>query len=967
MKLLFTSLFLSLSLFIHAQSGTIRGSVFDKGTSEPMIGAYVLIPDSPYGAMTDLDGKFSFIAPPGTYNLRVSSISYATITIENVVVKASEVTLLENIQLSESSLELKEVVISAEAVRTSEVAILAIKQKSAVMLDGISSAQIQKAGDSNAAEAAKRVTGVSIEDGKYIYVRGLGDRYTKTTLNNMDIPGLDPDRNSLQMDIFPSNLIDNIMVSKNFMPEMPADFTGGLLNVETKDFPEKKIFNVSVSTAFNPQVHFNPDFITYEGGATDFLGFDDGTRDLPTAARRTVIPTPISGASSQEVNDFVRSFNPVLNTERRTSVMDFGVNVSLGNQFIIGSKRDSTIKSGNKWAYIFSASYKSDYRYYDEVNFGEYQRPIDPTVYEMNYATVQEGVMGERSTLIGLLGGLAYKTQRSKVRLTVMRLQSGESRAGQFSIDNNGEAVGQSGYFAVADNLEYNQRSMTNALLHGNHVSEDSKWELDWRISPTLSVSDDPDIRRTAFTITPNLITFNAGAGGNPTRIWRSLSEINANAKVDLTRNYKYKGKDAKLRFGSSHLYKQREYEILFFDVQFFGSQSWTVADPSQVLNPENIFPNSPNNIYYQSGNANPNPNAYESNVNNTAFYVSNEMNLTSQLKTIFGVRAEYFVQRHTGRDQRYASGDLVNGRSLNNEKVLDALDFFPSVNFIYALNEKQNLRASYSKTIARPSFKELSYAQIIDPITNRIFNGSLFTYSDWDGRLVETRIDNMDLRWEMFMPQGELLSLSVFYKRFDNPIELVRIPEQQTSTEFQPRNVGDGQLLGVEIEGRKSLKFISPALKNFSISTNITLVESRIEMSDREFNSRLGYEKEGETITNIRAMAGQSPIVINGGLQYRADSLGFEAGLFYNVKGQTLYIVGAGLFPDIYIEPFHSLNFSLNKKFGKEQNSAIDFRITNILDDRIETFYQSFQAEQQVFSSINPGRTFSISYSHRF
>jgi hypothetical protein len=159
----------------------------------------------------------------------------------------------------------------------------------------------------------------------------------------------------------------------------------------------------------------------------------------------------------------------------------------------------------------------------------------------------------------------------------------------------------------------------------------------------------------------------------------------------------------------------------------------------------------------------------------------------------------------------------------------------------------------------------------------------------------------------------------------------------------------------------------ISPKLKNFSVSTNITLVESRIEMSDREFNSRLGYEKEGETITNIRAMAGQSPVVINAGLQYRADSLGLEAGLFYNVKGQTLYIVGAGLFPDIYYEPFHSLNFSLNKKFGKEQNSAIDFRIANILDDRIETFYQSFQAEQQVFSSINPGRTFSISYSHRF
>ncbi len=150
------------------------------------------------------------------------------------------------------------------------------------MMGGISAAQIQLAGDGTAVEAAKRVTGVTIEGGKYVYVRGLGDRYSKTMLDNMNIPGLDPDRNTLQMDIFPTDLINNITVVKNFTADLPADFRGGLVNLEIKDFPDEKIFDVSVGVGFNPSMHLNSDYLGYQGGNTDFLGFDDGTRALPT-------------------------------------------------------------------------------------------------------------------------------------------------------------------------------------------------------------------------------------------------------------------------------------------------------------------------------------------------------------------------------------------------------------------------------------------------------------------------------------------------------------------------------------------------------------------------------------------------------------------------------------------------------------------------------------------------------------
>lgn len=966
-KTVFILIIACLTIFqAQAQKGKIRGTVYEEATGETLVGVAVMIEGTFTGTTTDLDGQFTLEVDPGTYNLQLSYISYSPMLIKDVVVKSNEVAFLDNLIMKESAQELMEVVIKAEAVRTNEAAMLTIKKKSTAMIDGISASKIQLTGDNTAVEAAKRVTGVSVEDGKYVYVRGLGDRYSKTTLNNVDIPGLDPDRNSLQMDIFPTSLINNIMISKNFTADMPADFTGGLLNIETKDFPEQRIISVSASVGYNPSMHFNPDYLTYKGSSTDFLGYDDGKRALQPRATQPNIPTPISGASKEEVNEFVRGFNSQLATTRQTSPMDYSASFTIGDQIDIAGK-NKTKQRDPKLGYIFSLSYKSDYKYYDDVVLSEYQRYIDPDIYEMRYATIQTGEIGEHSVLIGGLAGLAFKTKLSKYRLTAMRLQNGESRAGKFFINNDGSAVGQSGYFAGSDNLEYNQRALSNVLLNGVHLFEASQWEIDWRLSGTLSSSDDPDIRKTAFTYQEIDTLFSAGAGGNPSRIWRNLDEINTTAKIDITKKYELFGNEAKLKFGVSHTYKSRDYQILFYNVQFFGSQSWPNPDPAHVLDSINLYPNKPNSIYYQSGNRDPNPNEYQANVNNLAGYISQEFNITAQLRAIIGVRVENFVQRYTGRDQAYSGGDTINGKNLVNAKVLESTDLFPSINFIYALTESQNLRASYSRTIARPSFKELSYAQILDPLSNRIFNGSLFVYPTWDGHLIETRIDNVDLRWEWFLEAGQMFSVSAFYKKFKDPIELVRIPEQQTSTEYQTRNMGDGQLYGLEFEFRKDLNFISQQLKHFNLSGNLTLVSSSIDMSETEYNSRVTYKKTGETVKDTRVMAGQSPYVINAGFTYSNPDIGLDAGLFYNVKGATLSIVGTGLFPDIYIVPYNSLNFGLNKKVGASQNTVIDFKISNILNQKVESYYRSYEAEQQLYSSFNPGLSFSIGVSHRF
>jgi TonB-dependent receptor len=960
------SVLIAFCFSVQAQNGIVRGKVIDGTSGKPAISATVRITNDKVSkiATSDLDGAFSFTVPVGVYELSISLVGFDNSKVTGINVKTNDATVLPDVTLTLASSQLKEFVVTSQRLqKVSEESLTVFKRKSLVMLDGISSAKMKLIGDGTAVEAAKRVTGVSIEGGRYVYVRGLGDRYSKSTLNGLDIPGLDPDRNSLQMDIFPTALIDNITVVKNFLPNLPADFTGGLLNIETNDFPTRKIFNISASMSYNPDMHFKNNFLSGNKGGQDWLGMDDGTRALPAlASGSNPIPTPVSGGTPSAVNSFVKSFSPDLGAQTTNSFSDFTFGFSVGDQINLNKKGNSGSK---KLGYVAALSYRFDQRLYENVQYGESQKNINQNASEMVIANNLTGRMGEENVLIGALAGLAYKTNFSKIKFNVLRLQSGEHRAGKFDVFNNSDGVGQSGYIATSDNIEYGERSVTNFQLSGAHVLGKSGWKLDWAAGTTASKSTDPDIRKTAFTIDPGRTYFNAGAGGNPSRIWRYLDETNTSFKLDLEKKFSAKNT---IRFGGLYLMKERNYEIRQFNIQFFGSQQpvW-VNDPSLVLIDRNIYPSAFNNIYYVSGNNKINSNAYNSTVNNVAAYVLDELDVTASLKAIVGVRLEKYQQFHTGRDQRYASGDIVGGRNLENAKVLDNMNLFPSVNLIQKFGLKTNLRGSYTRTTARPSFKELSFAQILDPLTNRIFNGSLFPYDDWAGKLVPTMIDNLDIRWEKFYSGSEILSFSLFYKRFTDPIELVRIPQQQTSTEYQPRNVGNANLFGAEVEINKSLSFISSTLEKISFNTNITVVQSSVTMTDLEFNARKAYEKSGENLKSTRKMAGQSPYIVNAGFTYTDSDKGISSGLFYNVKGATLTIVGSGLFPDVYTLPYHNLNFSFNKTFGKDKKFNFNFRTDNILNDNIDLVFRAYNAKDQVFSSLSPRRSFTVGFSYKF
>ncbi|MGC9344449.1 MAG: carboxypeptidase-like regulatory domain-containing protein, partial [Bacteroidales bacterium] len=509
----FIAFFLLLFLKASSQQGTIRGTVFDAATGEFLPGVTIYISEIQKGTITDLDGKFSLAAQAGTYSLRVSFISYETINIEDIEVKSGEVTVLDDMGLQVAKMDISEVTITASAIRNTENALLAMKKKSSNLMDGISAVNLRKIGDSDAASSIKRIPGVSLEGGKYVYVRGLGDRYTKTILNGVDIPGLDPDRNSLQMDIFPTNIIDNIIVHKSFSAELPADFTGGVIDIAIKDFPEEKKAGVSFSAGYNPNSHFIDDYLSYEGGSTDFLGFDDGTREIPATENipffSQVVGNP-NGPTAQRYKEILGNFNPTLKAMEQKSFMDYSLSASFGNQkalekFTIG--------------YNFALSYKNNTEFYRDAEYGRYGLSGDPNIYEMDVRELQTGNYGVNNVFLNGMAGFAIKTMKSKFRFNLFHLQNGESRAGIYDYTNADQG---SIFYGFQHNLDYSQRSLTNLLIDGKHTFSDSGWEFEWKLSPTLSMIEDPDVRFIRYEDRDGEYSIGTEVGF-PERIWRDL------------------------------------------------------------------------------------------------------------------------------------------------------------------------------------------------------------------------------------------------------------------------------------------------------------------------------------------------------------------------------------------------------------------------------------------------------------
>jgi len=921
-------------------TGIIRGKILDASTGEALIGANVFLTGTTMGTISDLDGHFTLPdVSPGKVSVTASYVSYETQVFEDVEVEAGKVAIV-NANLTLSSQTIDEVVVVARKRGQTEAAVLVMKKKMPTVLDGISSQQISRLGDNDAASALKRVTGVSVEGGKYVYVRGLSDRYSTTTLNGAQIPGLDPEKNTVQMDLFPSNIIENLMVHKTFSPDLPGNATGGLVNIVTKDFPEKFTLQFSAKLGYNPQANLRDDFLSYEGGSTDILGMDDGTRAIPMEVMEMTengqLPFIYTG-EDEKLGQISRGFNKAMDNTYTSSFLDQGYSFSMGNRFSL---------FGRDLGFNLSANYSRDFEMYTRGRDEKYTvtTPDLPAAKRL----VEDNLGTENVTWSGL-ANLSYKLNNNhKLGLTFMRNQSGV-KSSRYNI---GVAADPDAEDIIEQKLGWLERSITAMQAKGKHVIPGlGNSSIDWLASYTLSSQDEPDLRfffmdYDTDASSGEYINHVVRLNNLPARFYREMSETNLDLKLDYTQPFKLAERSAKLKFGGSYIDKARQSAQNMFVVKRQGAINFD-GTATDFLKDENmIWPDNWRVVYYENSLLTDDKNSYEGTETVFAAFAMTDLPVTEKLRIIAGARyemADIFVENKVDTIEYPANG---NDYDLGGFKEGDIL---PSLNLVYGMSEDMNIRLGYNKTVARPVFRELA------PYASYDYKAGLRKIGNPDLR--KTAVDNVDLRWEWFIRPNEILSFSAFYKYFKNPIEL-RDKEQAANPEIHFENIEDSRLYGFEFEFRKRLDFVE-ALSNFSVGANVTLVKSIVrEDSTRLASARMVDPDWPET----RPMFGQSPYVINSYLNYHHFESGWDVNIGFNVSGEKLVLVSKAATPDVYEQPFPVLDFNVSKQF--KNGVIVKLSADNLINPSFEQTY-AFGSSTGYFRQFKLGRSFSVSLTY--
>jgi len=935
---------------LFSQNGTLAGKVIENETGFEVIGATVMVRETGSGAASDLDGSYQISLPAGQYTVEVSYVGFAMQVFDNVVVETGKVTNLD-ISLSEEAQQLDlGAVVTAKAKRNTVMALLALQQKSPVVLDGISSAQISQTGDGDAAAAVRRVTGVTIEGGKYVYVRGLGDRYSKTTLNGAEVPGLDPNRNTVQMDLFPSNLLDNIVVYKTFSPNLPGDFSGGYVDIATKDFPAVRTIQFSASSGFRTGTTFNGRFLTYPGGSTDWLGMDDGTRAVPRAVQNLqgAFPEYSQGlnnaAVASQLEDLTRSFNNSWRFSNQRPPVNHSIGLSFGNQKTL---------FGKPLGYITSLTYQRSFTHYEDGKYGIYEltgKAAQTT--ELNSQLELSDNKSTEEVLWGALFSVNLKlAPMHRIGFMAMHNQSSDKSSRYLEgrkYRDDGEDIFQTRTW------DWQERGMTTGQFNGKHVFGNAgSLEMAWISSYSRSSQDNPDLRFFTNRYIPedDRYRLKPSSDNPPTRFYRDLEQTSFDNKVDFTLPFQqWNGLGAELKFGASYVMRERSFRETRYN---FNNQSLSLPDGDvfAYFSEDNLIKAGDKGFdgtagVYVTNNYDP-KNNYDADQQVAAAYLMTDLPITRKLRALAGVRVERTAVQLLTFD---TSITLLKFPQLNGQDdLLSNTDFLPSVNLNYALNEVSKLRLAYSRTLARPTFRELA------PFASFAVDGGFVFVGNPD--LTRTLIDNVDLRWEAFSGTGEMVSVSAFYKHFTNPIERAFNPKAQ-NTELSLRNVDAAFLAGSEIEIRKSLESLSPSLAPFMLAANFAYIYSETTIDEAEMALIL---EDDPNASRKRAMYGQAPYTANAVFTYQ--NKGLQANVAFNVTGARIITVTKGATPNYYLQPQPSLNFNLSKEW--ESGLGLRFSAGNLLDSAYEE-RATYQGQHYTVASYRTGRTFSVGVSFK-
>ena len=980
-------LLLCLSLQVNAQVGTIAGLIVDGENGETLIGATATIDGSTLGDATDLNGRYEFIAEPGTYTMKFAYLGFSTVMVENVVVVAGEITRLE-IELLPEALSYGEVVITADAIEGSEARLLRERAKSVAVSDAIDSESISRSGSGDAAAAMTKVTGASVVGGRYVYIRGLGDRYANTTLNGSTLPSADPDRKAFQLDLFPAALLENIVTLKTFTPDKPGDFSGGLVDLATKTFPESFTLQLSASMTYDDQSSGIDHFLSYAGSSTDWLGYDNGSRALPKVLEnkdpqdqlpresdlrdvRRGVTNEIRTDRADSLNAFARAFNGVMAPGHRSTPVNHSFSAAAGGRMNL---------FGRPLGVTGSLTYGRSYSYYDDGVFSQWRliggdvnsvENLSSTTYfgpnpDLDIITRADprevpsfaNIRGSDEANWGASGTIAFQpSDNHELVATILRTQSGTSQSTLLS----GFRDQTGGTTFITRALSYQERALQNLQLRGEHAF--APLQIEWKASIANNSQDEPDLR--FFSSTQNIrdnsvgidTTYSLG-GGNappPQRYFRNLNEDSRGAVVDITIPFRqWSGLGARVKFGGRYDLSEREFrqrrfeyhegrEIDYRDFEgnaedYFSEENFGVLDTLQV--DDLVGYNA--GLYLQENS--PARANYDASRDIIAGYVMLELPLTSKLKIIGGVRSE-------STKIVTESYDLTLPDSLR-RGVLDTPDWLPSLNVVYAVNESMNLRLAATRTLARPTYRELAPFQSFNFVGGDIQEGNPL--------LNRTLITNYDIRWEMFARAGEILAVSAFYKIFQDPIERVlRNVGEGRFVSFQ--NVDHARVFGAEFEARKRLNNWTnrPILRNLSISGNFSLVRSQVDIPEEEM---IIIRASDPNASSSRSLEGQSPFLLNLSTSYENYKLGTVVGVYYTVFGNRLLSVTEGATPDVFEKARNDLDVTITQDLPA--NLRLKITAKNLLGSDVRQI-QTFKNRTYDYISYSRSRTIGIGISY--
>lgn len=895
-------LFLLSLIFASAFSqsvGTLSGTIVDEETGEPIIGANILLVGTTLGTVSDLDGKFAFgKIPIGVYDVKISIVGYTTKIVRGVRIETEVSTRLDVI-LQPEVLEGEEVVITANALYNTESALLQQQRKAPVIRDGISEEQIKKTPDATSSDLLRRISGVSIVDNKFVYVRGTSDRYNNALLNGVRLSSTEPDKKSFTFDLVPANFIENATVTKTFLPDLPGDFSGGLVQLNTIGFPEKRVLKLSLGSSWNTR-STRRDFLTYEGGPTDWLGYDNSHRALPNN-----FPTDFQNLSQEQKNELAKSLDNLWVLRSSRAPYNGNLQISYGNTITLDE---------HPFGYIASLTYRKGFTR-TEVERADYD--------DAGLRYQHSGNIYKSSVVLGGLLNLSYKLdERHKFSSKSVFTQLGEDEVvrleGFNNLQQNDEAL---------TSMRYISRNVFSTQLEGEHsLSSLNNIVLTWRGSYGRALRDEPDLRRIVYVRSLELpdaqyeaqIPYNTSSFGSSSRFFSTLIDFNKGVEASLMLPV-WTGKT---KFGGLMNTMRREFNARNFVYTmpvYNSSLTESALDTLFIAGHIGGKNGLQFDEYYDRRNR------YTAGQTIYATFAMLDFPLLllgTEWRLIGGVRLENSYQTlHSG--------------NLQNEDVdveYKTIDLLPSINAIYIINTMMNLRFAYSKTVNRQEFREFAPFAFYD------FSTQLTTYGN--PNLKRALVDNYDVRWEMFPDIGELLSISYFHKKISHAIEQVVVATVALAGERTFENAPTASNYGFEVEMRKSLAFLGGYFSNFSVSANYTRVFSEVDLGDRK-----------------RPLQGQSPYTLNFGLYFTEPTLGSSVNVAYNKFGERISEVATVYTLDVKEQPRDVVDIT----FTQPLFETFELKLSG--KDILQQEQVFLQGDERVRSN-NSGATYAVGFS---